>query len=173
MARKLGAGGFQRDMSTQEILEVVQGKVNQYNTKTVFNSLDDNRTGRISVRELVTALREMEILIPDAKAEEIVKELNARVGDDSRTHISYRAFAGAFHKDAHDGTTGATHFTKDEEKLIPNVDHHSVWHAKTPGESMPAANPTARRLVASQRAHSRAHTANSRFRAPLLAAGAA
>lgn len=140
MARTLGAGGFRRDLTSKEILSVVQSKVDQFNAKTVFNSLDDNRSGRVSVRELVGALREMEILVPDSKAEELIAELNGRVGDGQKSsHLTYRSFANQFIKNTMtDGTTGQTEIAlgrmSDQPEL--SVTHEGVWHASVPGESL-------------------------------------
>jgi len=107
LAQTLGAGAISKIHTTDEIMGVVQEKVDQFSAKTVFNSLDDNRSGRVNVRELVDAMREMEIRIPDAKCEEIFRTINAKVGDSNTTHLTYRSFTNAFDKGTHEGTTGS------------------------------------------------------------------
>ena len=101
LAQNLLAGAVIKDWTQDEIMEVVQQKVEQFSAKAIFNSLDDNRSGRVNVREFVGAMREMDIMISDEKCEQLFKDLNERVGETDRTsHISYLAFANAFHEDA-------------------------------------------------------------------------
>lgn len=107
LAQNLLAGAVIKDWTQDEIMEVVQQKVEQFSAKAIFNSLDDNRSGRVNVREFVGAMREMDIMISDEKCEQLFKDLNERVGETDRTsHISYRAFANAFHDGMHRGTSG-------------------------------------------------------------------
>ena len=153
---RLNGNTLQREYTPEEILGTIQSKVQQLNAKTVFNTLDDNRSGRVNVRELVGALGEvcarnthppthhhnspsptspthslplplqMEIHITDQKAKEIMKEINARVGDDNDTHLTYRSFANTFFSGAHEGTTG------DDAGVIPGVKHSDIWRPEGP-----------------------------------------
>ena len=68
----------------------------------------------------------MEIHITDQKAKEIMKEINARVGDDNDTHLTYRSFANTFFSGAHEGTTG------DDAGVIPGVKHSDIWRPEGP-----------------------------------------
>ena len=56
---RLNGNTLQREYTPEEILGTIQSKVQQLNAKTVFNTLDDNRSGRVNVRELVGALGEV------------------------------------------------------------------------------------------------------------------
>ena len=80
--------------------------MDQFDIKKVFNSLDGNRSGRINVRELVTALREMEVFISDVQAQDIIADLNARVGDTRSAHLNFRSFSHAFNRGSNQGTVG-------------------------------------------------------------------
>ena len=68
----------------------------------------------------------MEIHITDQKAKEIMKEINARVGDDNDTHLTYRSFANTFFSGAHEGTTG------DDAGVIQGVKHSDIWRPEGP-----------------------------------------
>ena len=123
LAQSLEAGAITKDWSQAEITDIVQQKVEQFSVKDVFNSLDDNRSGRINVREFVGAMREMDIMIPDEKCEQIFRDLNGRVGDDTSTHITFRAFSNVFDKGSHAGTSGS-----DEAVVKQVVDHAPGLH---------------------------------------------
>lgn len=128
LAQHLGGSGWHREYSAEDVLNVVQRKVRQFNAKNVFNSLDENRSGRVSVREFVSALREMEIHISDTKAEEIIADINSRVGDTRRSHLFYRSFCNAFAAGTHEGTTGS------DEGVLP-VPKAQLWRSDTPANA--------------------------------------
>jgi Ca2+-binding EF-hand superfamily protein len=141
LAQTLGGAGLHHHYTAQDVLNVVQRKVDQFNVKNVYNTLDENRSGRISVREFVGALREMEIMIPDSKAEEIIVEINSKVGDPRRSHLSYRSFCNYFAPGVHEGTTGS------DEGVVGAVPKALLWRKHVRPSDLPQdanARPVAR-----------------------------
>ena len=83
--------------TVEEVLNAIQQKVNELGAKQVFDMIDDNKSGRVSPDELAKTLRGMGLELDDAKAEEIIKMLNARQGS-KRKALTYDMFCIAFAK---------------------------------------------------------------------------
>ena len=92
--------------SADQIIDLIQQKVDNHTVKQVFNSLDDNRSGRVASRELVDALREMDIHVSDTDAQVVCAKINEKVGDTRRTHIGFSAFTAMFNRGTNKGTVG-------------------------------------------------------------------
>lgn len=137
LAQTLGGGSnLQKKYTQDEILELVQAKVDNFGGKPIFNSLDDNRSGRVNVREFVDALQAMEVHITDHQAEDLFGNLNGKVGDEKREHLGFRAFANAFMRGVHEGTTGS------DEGVIPLLPKAILWGKEgTTDHLQPAPSP--------------------------------
>ena len=93
-------------VSTQQLLTAIQQKVDASDPRSVFDSIDDNLSGRVSAEELSKALVTMQINIDEAKAEELIKRINERFNS-KRKALTYDVFCQAFAKGTVHGRTAA------------------------------------------------------------------
>ena len=82
-----------------EILIAIQQKVDASDPRTLFDSIDENLSGRVSAEELSKALNvmQMQVAMDEAKAEELIKRINEKFKS-KRKALTYDVFCQAFAK---------------------------------------------------------------------------
>jgi hypothetical protein len=132
---------------------MIRNKVVQFSAKAVFNSLDNNRSGRISAKEMVGAMREMEVHVSDTQAQELVSEINSLSGGPpSSSHVGFLAFNQVFDRSFDKGTIGdsshlagergvpppGVHAASDERPTTPASMYTRVWKGQQAMASLSA-----------------------------------
>ena len=79
------------------MLNAIQQLVDASNARSVFDSIDDNKSGRVSADELSKALIDAEgnTIIGEAQAEEMIRGINERYKS-RRKALTYDVFCMAF-----------------------------------------------------------------------------
>ena len=90
-------------LATRQVLRALQAKVDAFESaKAAFDSIDENKSGRVSADELAVALKAMQVSVSEKKAEEIIREINERFGS-KRKALTLEIFVQAFKKGASHG----------------------------------------------------------------------
>ena len=89
-------GQLPSQRTKEDIIDILQTKVDQSNARETFCKFDENHSGRLSVKEFVYAMRDLHVEVSEAQAEDVMAAINARAGSDMKTHVTYTAFADMF-----------------------------------------------------------------------------
>ena len=99
----VGGSDSWRWSTTQQVLNAIQTRVEaSESAKAAFDSIDENKSGRVSADELAVALKAMQVSVSEKKAEEIIREINERFGS-KRKALTLEIFVQAFKKGASHG----------------------------------------------------------------------
>ena len=83
-------------LTSDQVLEAMRAQVDSQGARSAFDTLDANRSGRVSADELVASLRAMGLgEMDEAKAEEMIKSINARFGS-KRKALTFDIFCMSF-----------------------------------------------------------------------------
>ncbi len=94
--------------SVDEMLAIIEKKVDQTGPKAVFHRFDENRSGRLSIPEFVLAMKHYGVDCTEAQAEEVMTAINQAYGSKMQTNLNYAPFASYFtHKIDLENTSNA------------------------------------------------------------------
>jgi Ca2+-binding EF-hand superfamily protein len=82
--------------SLDEMLAIIEKKVDQTGPKAVFHRFDENRSGRLSIPEFVLAMKHYGVDCTEAQAEEVITSINKAYGSSMQTNLNYAPFAAFF-----------------------------------------------------------------------------
>ena len=88
-------------MTPENIMKLLQTRVQQRSVKTTYQVLDDDRSGMVDVDEVVEGLSRLQIHVTPEEAQDLMENINAKIQPDnpSREEVGYAAFAAAFNQD--------------------------------------------------------------------------
>ena len=83
--------------TTDEMLQIIQRKVDVKGLRQMFEAYDENRSGRIDTAEFQMAMKHVGIAINEYEAQDVITRINAEAGlPDFHTNLSYPEWARAF-----------------------------------------------------------------------------
>ena len=82
--------------SLDEMLAIIEKKVDQTGPKAVFHRFDENRSGRLSIPEFVLAMKHYGVDCTEAQAEEVITSINKAYGSSMQSNLNYAPFAAFF-----------------------------------------------------------------------------
>ena len=90
------AGKRDVDLTSDELIEVVQNRVDRTAARQTFKMFDENRNGRLDVREFCNAMKHLHVNVSEAQAEAIIEKINTQHGSQMKANLTYAPFCATF-----------------------------------------------------------------------------
>ena len=102
-ARVMGAPSTSR--SKEELMGVLRGELDPGAVMKAFRANDENHTGRLTIPQFVGAMKQLQLELSEAQAEDIVAAINHEHGSSMRQHLLYDTFPNTSQADVMNGPT--------------------------------------------------------------------
>ena len=89
-------GENMNSLSSDEILKVIQDRVDQNSAMEVFQMFDENRNGRLDTKEFRNAMKHLHINATELQAEDLITKINAEQGSEMHKYLNYAPFVATF-----------------------------------------------------------------------------
>ena len=99
-------GENMNSLSSDEILKVIQDRVDQNSAMEVFQMFDENRNGRLDTKEFRNAMKHLHINATELQAEDLITKINAEQGSEMHKYLNYAPFVATRAADDLENTAG-------------------------------------------------------------------
>ena len=89
-------GENMNSLSSDEMLQVIQDRVDQNSAMEVFQMFDENRNGRLDTKEFRNAMKHLHINATELQAEDLITKINAEQGSEMHKYLNYAPFVATF-----------------------------------------------------------------------------
>ncbi|KAL1525636.1 hypothetical protein AB1Y20_020489 [Prymnesium parvum] len=89
-------------MAPEEIMRLFQTRVSQRSMKSVYQLLDEDRSGSVETNEIVESLQRLRIHVTEEEARDLMESINKKLepNNASRDKVAYSSFAAALQLDS-------------------------------------------------------------------------